>query len=418
MAKVQRVRYPDRPGTFIVVDELDRPIAPAREYLRFLTASAASPNTIRAYAAGLAQWWTVLEHSGHRWDEFPTTLFGQFLTFLRTGDLPGTRRIGPEVLGGSSTATVQLRATAVLSFYRFHADAHHLLGPYEKLFTSHRQWRRRSRYVGFLDGVGPSQPSDHPIYRVRQPNRSATPVLLPREVAAILNACATHDGTRWSGAGPGLRNRLLFAILAETGMRLGEALSLRHHDFHIGGGGTPYVEVAGRQDHPHEVRCKTGPRRIYVGDDLAALYSEYVWALIDDGADLEVPGFSTHFVFVNLTHGTRFAPIRPETVYAAVRSITRRCNHHAPDTATHTDTEPGQRVLQPGWTPHWLRHTHATALLLSGVAPHVVMRRLGHADVQTTLSTYGWVTEDAEMRSIAQWRNYVAGWKGLHDDHP
>jgi len=35
-----------------------------------------------------------------------------------------------------------------------------------------------------------------------------------------------------------------------------------------------------------------------------------------------------------------------------------------------------------------MRHSHATALLLSGVPVHVVSRRLGHADVQTTLNTY------------------------------
>ena len=31
------------------------------------------------------------------------------------------------------------------------------------------------------------------------------------------------------------------------------------------------------------------------------------------------------------------------------------------------------------------------------------MRRLGHRDVQTTLSRYGWVTEDAELRALADW---------------
>ncbi|WP_263987717.1 tyrosine-type recombinase/integrase, partial [Mycolicibacterium novocastrense] len=72
---------------------------------------------------------------------------------------------------------------------------------------------------------------------------------------------------------------------------------------------------------------------------------------------------------------------------------------------------------QPHTVTAETRHTHATALLLSGTPPHVVMRRLGHADIQTTLSTYGWVTEDAEMRTLAQWRSYVAGWKGLHHDH-
>ena len=45
----------------------------------------------------------------------------------------------------------------------------------------------------------------------------------------------------------------------------------------------------------------------------------------------------------------------------------------------------------------------------------VVMRRLGHADIQTTLEHYGWVTEDAELRTIADWKAYTAGWTGaLH----
>jgi site-specific recombinase XerD len=63
------------------------------------------------------------------------------------------------------------------------------------------------------------------------------------------------------------------------------------------------------------------------------------------------------------------------------------------------------------WTPHWMRHSHATALLLSGVPVHVVRRRLGHADVQTTLNTYAHVTEDAEMRAVAQWKAFAAGWR-------
>jgi hypothetical protein len=55
--------------------------------------------------------------------------------------------------------------------------------------------------------------------------------------------------------------------------------------------------------------------------------------------------------------------------------------------------------------------TWATALLLSGVAVHVVSRRLGHADVQTTLNTYAHVTEDARMRAVAEWKAFTAGWR-------
>jgi integrase len=54
-------------------------------------------------------------------------------------------------------------------------------------------------------------------------------------------------------------------------------------------------------------------------------------------------------------------------------------------------------------------------LLLSGVPVHVVSRRLGHADVQTTLNAYAHVTEDAEMRSVAEWKTFTAGWRiGAH----
>jgi integrase len=42
---------------------------------------------------------------------------------------------------------------------------------------------------------------------------------------------------------------------------------------------------------------------------------------------------------------------------------------------------------------------------------HVVSRRLGHGDVQTTLELYAHVTEDADMRSVAEWRAFVAGWR-------
>ncbi len=49
--------------------------------------------------------------------------------------------------------------------------------------------------------------------------------------------------------------------------------------------------------------------------------------------------------------------------------------------------------------------------LLAGVPVHVVSRRLGHADVQTTLETYAHVTEEAEMRQLAEWRALAARWR-------
>jgi integrase/recombinase XerD len=91
------------------------------------------------------------------------------------------------------------------------------------------------------------------------------------------------------------------------------------------------------------------------------------------------------------------APLTPSSVYDRVATIKRHLG-----AATPVD-----------WTPHWFRHTHATSLLLAGAPALYVARRLGHADVTTTLNLYGWVSEDAELRAV-DWRR-LAGWRGDSD---
>ena len=93
-------------------------------------------------------------------------------------------------------------------------------------------------------------------------------------------------------------------------------------------------------------------REIYISDDLEAAYSRYVWELVDAGIDLDIADLSTHFVFVNLARAPLWQPLAPGTVYDKVAAITK----------AHPDLLPGR------WSPHWLRHTHATALQVSGIA--------------------------------------------------
>jgi integrase len=50
---------------------------------------------------------------------------------------------------------------------------------------------------------------------------------------------------------------------------------------------------------------------------------------------------------------------------------------------------------RPDVTPHWLRHTHAGMLILSGESLPAIQKRLGHASIQTTVDVYGRMIEDA-----------------------
>lgn len=132
MATISRVRFGDGSRSHTVISDTGLPVAPIEEYLAFLRADGSSPHTVQAYARGLAAWWDLLADLGHGWDDFPTAAFGQFLTYLRTGDLPSVTRVGPTP-AWLAPATVTLRSAAVLAFYTWHAAAHGLHQPMARL---------------------------------------------------------------------------------------------------------------------------------------------------------------------------------------------------------------------------------------------------------------------------------------------
>ena len=58
-------------------------------------------------------------------------------------------------------------------------------------------------------------------------------------------------------------------------------------------------------------------------------------------------------------------------------------------------------------TPHSLRHTHASWLLMAGAAPQVVQHRLGHESLDTTSKTYAHLLIDAQTPAVAIMGGYL-----------
>lgn len=387
--RVQRLTLPGGEPTWTVLGRDHLVVEPAEEYLEFLRAQEFSPNTVKSYARGLALWWQYLDLFGLRWDTVRLADFGSFLTWLRTGDGPGVTSIEHRP-PRFAESTISTRLGAVMSCYDYH-----LLNGVDVGRDLHRiSHRGGGGYKPLLEHVARRRGRRISTVRVRRARRSGPPpVLTPGQIELICDACATWDADArdWRGS---VRNRLLWVLMAETGVRLSEALGLQHRDWHTGRGETPYLEVVPRE-HPHRVRAKSGYRRLYVSDRLDRLYGEHLWRLCEAGADVTCEDFDAAYVFVNLNHSPLFAPWQPGSVYDLVDRLHRQLAGQVPQE----------------WTPHWLRHSHATALLLSGTPVHVVSRRLGHADVQTTLNTYAHVTEDAEMQALANWQAFTASWR-------
>jgi integrase len=378
------------PRTWTVVDGSYRTVLPVEEWLeahRYLW----SPNTVRGYATGLAQWWTFLEQRDEagRWQEVGVPAVSGFLSWLRNGRTV-EQAIGP-VVAAPSPQTLEARLAALISFYRWQEGVFDVPVAGRLL----RGVPRRNPARGLLAHLDArSGPAPSSLVRVRrQRGHDRPPVLLPGEIQAVLDGCAVYDPAtgQWVG---NLRDRLLFAVLAETGARLGELLGMRISDFVMGRGGTPYVEIVPREDNPNGARVKMmRPRRVYVGTDLERLFADYLTHLACRAGAVGIPVSADCPLWVNLDRPPLLRALRETTVRDKTKALR------------------GKGIGPQGWTPHWFRHTHATALLLAGTAEWVVARRLGHAHVQTTLDLYGWVREDEALRAAANWASYTSAWR-------
>lgn len=164
-------------------------------------------------------------------------------------------------------------------------------------------------YKPLLEHIARRKGRRQAVIRVRQSRRAAAPTLTPGQIERICDACASWDDDvrEWRGS---VRNRLLWSLLAETGLRLGEALGLQHRDWCTGRGDTPFIEVVPREQR-EEVRAKSGllnagvPLHVvqrYMGHLTPAMTMEYAETLAEtheaeflrykkvtaDGRDLQV----------------------------------------------------------------------------------------------------------------------------------
>jgi integrase/recombinase XerD len=337
---VQRVVMP---GTglvsWTVLGEDGLPVPAVESYLAHLAALERSPQTVRGYAIGLRFFLDYLAGRGLAWDEVHLEDVARFVSWLRAP--------APNVVvldGGTarrSERTVNHYLAAVFGFYGFHARSG--VGVADELVT----WRQVSR--------GAYKPFLHQVGKARSVPTRPVKLIAPRQVPLTLSA---GQVTAILGACEHLRDRFLIALLAETGMRVGQALGLRHGDFVSR---ELAVHIVPRAGNANEARAKTRHEAVIpISAPLARLYSAYMFE--------EYGELDSDYVFVNLWA----EPIGHALRYQAVHKLV------------------GRLRVRSGvsFTLHMLRHTRATSLIRAGVPIEVVAKLLTHSSSTTTSSTY------------------------------
>lgn len=163
-----------------------------------------------------------------------------------------------------------------------------------------------------------------------------------------------------------LRDKLLFRLIFETGLRIGEALALHIED----------VDLTPDDEHLHIVG-KGGRKRLVLLDD-PALVKQLRHYLAKKGYK--------HGPLFRAEKNGRGGPLRYQSVQQKWVSYCEKA---------------GVRC-----SLHQLRHAHATELINDGVSLATIRKRLGHKNIQTTLryAEQFDVTADAELR----------GWRRKH----
>nr|WP_246602754.1 tyrosine-type recombinase/integrase [Sporosarcina aquimarina] len=313
-------------------------IEPVMGFIKYLDNTGKSPNTIKAYCYHLKLFYEFMEQRGIILDDVGFEELANFMGWLRYPTAVKVIDIQPkEAVREESTVNTILNA--VMSYLEYLTR----LGEFKSV-NVFKQARGRN-FKGFLHHINKGKYQKN-VLKLRAKKKQIR-ILTSEEVKQIVDACHTK------------RDKLILMLMYEGGLRIGEVLSLRLEDIATWDN---QIHLIPRDVNVNEAYIKLRKERtIHVSKELMALYTEYL--VYEYCEDLE-----HDYVFISLKEGYFGKPLKYQSVLDLVRRIVKR-----------TGIE---------FTPHMLRHTHATQLIRDGWDVAHVQKRLGHANVQTTLNTY------------------------------
>jgi integrase len=331
------------------VDEEGFPVIPVVKYLKYLDTTGKSRNTLKTYCYALKQYFVFLQEKKKDYRKVRLEDLVEFVAWLRNPY--ESTKVTPLQPAKAKRAekTINLTITAVTNFYDYLYRNEELQNDMVDKWMKQAFTGGRTRYKDFLYHVNKNKPSNRHILKVKEP-RKKLKVLTKEEVQQLIKATAN------------IRDRLLIQLLFETGLRIGEALSLFIEDFIFDHKNGHRIRLVNRGELENGAKLKTGEREIYVSQALMDLLDDYLYEVVDE------LNLNTNFVFVKLRGKNVGQPMTYSDVEALFKRLRKKTGIHV--------------------HPHLLRHTHATMYYKQTKDIKQVQERLGHSQIQTTMNLY------------------------------
>lgn len=342
---------------YLLIDAEGIPVEPVAKYMKHLYNKESSSNTLKTYCTALKFYFTYLDQTENDYQEVSFEKLSNFVAWLRNPYESNKVVPHKKTKAKRSEKTVNNYLTVVTSFYDYLyrnelVDSDIVVKLMKKMFVG----AGGNGYKGFLHHVNEGKPHSKNVLKLDEPKKRVK-VFSKEQVDEIY-----HSTTN-------IRDKFLVRLLFETGLRIGEALSLFLEDFQFDAKQRKHkIQLTDRGELPNGGKLKTGERSLDISQGLMDLYDDYLYEVLDEFDP------DHNFVFVKIWGKNTGQPLTYSDVYATFKEIERKTGIHI--------------------TPHLFRHTHGTIFYLQTKNIKAVQDRLGHAQIQTTINLYVHPTED------------------------
>ncbi|MFA9399362.1 MAG: tyrosine-type recombinase/integrase [Clostridiaceae bacterium] len=340
MKVVKAINPLDKSTEYVLINKDFDIIAVVQKYLNFLKATGKSPNTVKNYCYHLKLYFSFLEEIDIMYNQVSTDNLVAFIQWLKKP----VRTMQVDFLFKENSVcenTINTIIAAISSFYQYTCRSENFINPviYSNTLMP------TNGYKSFLIHAGKRMVSKN-LLKCRAKKHIVT-TISDEKFKLFLN---TVKNTR---------DRLIILLMHEGGLRIGEVLSLWIEDLSLW---DKRILIIPRDNLINGARDKSKIERfIDISSELCKLIDEY---LLFHRPDC----FDTNHLFVVEKGKNTGTPLSYNTVYKMFKYYEKKADIKL--------------------SPHVLRHTHATSLIKAGWDASFVQKRLGHAQVQTTINTY------------------------------
>jgi len=345
--EVVKVKTEDGKERYFVADDNGLPIEPILKFIRFKDNTNFARNTLRMYCQHLKLYFEYLQQVELDFQKVTIDDLALFVNWLQNPYKSLKVIPAHQVETARSPRTVNIIVNTVLAFYDYilrHEEYSNNISDRLKKFVS----TPSRNFKGFLYGIAHEQKKvTSNILRLKVP-KSKPKTLSKEEIGTLIRACNN------------LRDKFLLALLYETGIRIGEALSLWIEDFDISDMVID-LQDRGELENNAEIKTVSSPRRIDISQNLADMFMEYI-------AEYHTDEVETNHIFIKLSGSNKYKSMNYTDTDNLFRTLKKKTDIYV--------------------TPHMFRHSSLTVLRMAGWQPELLRIRAGHKNIYTTLNTY------------------------------